>query len=176
MNKRERYVEILYHRKNGVALLFPWVNISGVTFGCPCDAVELNPCRAADLGKNVVALLKKCGQANVDEMKVRWEAEQKVYFKSGTKAWSEMAQRSLRPTYRRLLQDYPAVAKGPATMLRQFVSAKLFERPGQKSRRLIRVEKSTYRSSTEERETIRLPITLIGKKLGDTILEFLASD
>ena len=174
MNKRDRYVEVLRHRTKGFAALFPYVCFQGGTSRGFGEAMKLADCSAARLGKAVVKLLKECRKADVEAIKKTHEAEVEVYREQGNQAYVELVQQTIDSSWRQLFDQHPALAKGPGTWLRQFDAVNVIEPDKQKSRRIVRVERSKYRGSTTEGESRRVPCSRTATALGEAIIEALS--
>lgn len=172
MEKRDRWVEVCYHKSSGVVLLFPYVCYMAGVSSASGDAVELSSeAVPAAIGPQLAQLLSISTKADIDSMAAARIARLRRYWKSGD------YQRDMTthgPVWKHLMKIYPAIRKGPAAYLRQFTVYDVIERDGWKRRKIVRVEQAE-RGMTKYTEAHWLPPNLKPRELSKCVFQFLAA-
>lgn len=166
--KRDVEVRVCRHRSSGVLLLDPMVWHRGGVACTVGDAVEVRAGSLVALGEALERLLDEASAKDVDALDADYERRREAY-----RAGGELEPRPLGPTRRRLLEKYPALARGPGRALRAFEIAGLLQRPGTASRRLTRVVRAPHRGTETNGDAIRLSRDLSVHALGEAVARFL---
>ena len=129
MEKRDRFVRILYHRKSGTVLLFPYVCYMagmGAAFG---DAAVVSRHDESEIGEIVSKMLSAGRKAQVEALARRRTAALQRKWRGEDVPREELLPGFAMPSNRdEVLRQFPAVGKGPGTYHRTFAVAEIGER------------------------------------------------
>lgn len=172
MKKRDRYVRILLHRKTSAVLLFPFVcYMAGHAAGYGNVRV-LTAKDRSKIGKACLAMFTAGRKANVDRVaQARTDALHRKWRGENVSPEETHPGFAKKTNYKEVLAQFPVLTRGMGAYHQTFVVAQLVERDGWTSRRLVHLVRSSFASSESDAETLRLPVVLGAKELGEAVIE-----
>lgn len=171
--KRDRWVRVLKHRADGDFLSFPHVCYMAGVSSAAGDAVRLTAdAPVSTLAEEIVRLLNASKGADIDAMAKR--RSERLRPHRNTAAAGTREREPLGPESVRLHALYPALARGPAALLRQFVVCTIVESERQKQRRITLEARSRHRGILTDGPCVRVPLAAKPAELGRKIIEMLA--
>ena len=181
MEKRDRYVNILLHRSSDTFVLLPGVCYMAGVGAAYGDPLVLTPKEQTprQVGKQLIRLLKTCHDADIDAMAAHRTAGLWAYWRGedvtveDTHPSNESSERS--GSRDAIAKRFPALAKGPAAIVRAFTWVQLVERDAWKSWKLTQQIKSHDRGSVTDGESVRIPRNKTATVLGTAVLDFFQS-
>lgn len=172
MKKRDRYIRILLHRKTTLVLLFPFVCYIAGHSAVYGNVRVFGADDRAKIGTACLAMFAAGRKANVDRVAQARTAALRRKWRG-----DKVSPEETRPGFAKktnleeVLDQFPVLARGLGPIHQTFVVAQLIERDGWTSRKLAHLVRSSFASCESDAETVRLPIELAVRELGDAVIE-----
>ena len=179
MEKRDRQIELLFHRRSRTLLLFPYLCVmagNAVACGDACSVMIDDEDAPTQVGTMIRSMLAYCRTIDVEPLAQKRSEALRSRWRGEDVGDSElMPQINETSNWCDIQSPFPSLTKGPGIYLRAFSQARLIERTSWKSYKLEAMVKSRYPGSLSGGRSVRVRTSISSTTLGEEVIQFTLS-